>query len=263
MAGASALFESDNAADVRDELRRSHGDLLDALDRGLVGGLRGSESDTALYAATAHELSSWLVHAWADQPRRSPSTPAMQWELLVRLLEREAAVAPFVSWAATSFAPGDAVALHLTDTFRRWMALKPVELSTERSMRTVADHDAERFIRRVERQLDRAGEEPLQRLMDVFDLSKSDLGRLFGVTRQAIDRWAAGEVPAERKEKLTAMLALADLLERKLKAGRVPGVARRRAEAYGGLTMLEMIAADRHDELLASVRDTFDWARAA
>jgi hypothetical protein len=84
-----------------------------------------------------------------------------------------------------------------------------------------------------------------------------------GVTRQAIDRWLANGVPPERQEKLAAILAVADLLERKLKSGRVAGVARRPADAYGGRTMLQMIAADRHAELLASVRGSFDWARAA
>ena len=52
--------------------------------------------------------------------------------------------------------------------------------------------------------------------MRVFELSKSELGRLFGVTRQAIDGWRVGGVPADRQEKLASMLALADLLERKL-----------------------------------------------
>jgi hypothetical protein len=125
------------------------------------------------------------------------------------------------------------------------------------------DRDAALFARRVRNRLAHGCESDLERLMRVFDVSKSELGRLYGVTRQAIDSWLANGVPADRQEKFASMLALADLLERKLKAGRVPGVARRAAAAYGGLTMLEMIAADRHDELLAAVRDSFDWARAA
>jgi hypothetical protein len=52
---------------------------------------------------------------------------------------------------------------------------------------------------------------------------------------------------------------LADLLERKLKAGRAPEVARRPAAAYGGQTMLELIARDRHRELLETVDASFDW----
>jgi hypothetical protein len=43
----------------------------------------------------------------------------------------------------------------------------------------------------------------------------------------------------------------------------LPGVARKQAHAYGGLSMLEMIAADRHEELLATVRASFDFAQPA
>jgi hypothetical protein len=43
----------------------------------------------------------------------------------------------------------------------------------------------------------------------------------------------------------------------------VPGIVRRPAEVYGGLTMLEMIAADRHEELLEFTRASFDFGRAA
>jgi hypothetical protein len=70
-------------------------------------------------------------------------------------------------------------------------------------------------------------------------------------------------VPAERQEKLAALLALCDVLERKLKRDRIAGVARREAAAYGGHTMLQMIADDRHRELLESVRDAFDWSQPA
>jgi hypothetical protein len=97
----------------------------------------------------------------------------------------------------------------------------------------------------------------------VFQLSKSELARLFGVTRQAVDGWLAHGVPGERQEKLATLLALADLLERKLKGERIPGVARRRADAYGGRSMLELIAEDRHRELLDLTRTSFDWSAAA
>ena len=63
--------------------------------------------------------------------------------------------------------------------------------------------------------------------------------------------------------KVTTVASLADLLARKLKVERIPGIARRPAAAYGGLTMLEMITADRHDELLALVRASFDPAQTA
>lgn len=146
--------------------------------------------------------------------------------------------------------------------------VQPDELATAlRVIEALFDGDpgeVRRFFETVDRQLDRDSKaDPLERLMLLFDLSKSELAALFGVRRQAIDGWLASGVPAARQEKLSALSALADLLERKLKRDRIPGVARRAADAYGGLTMLEMVEADRHRELLTSARDAFDWSSVA
>jgi hypothetical protein len=58
-------------------------------------------------------------------------------------------------------------------------------------------------------------------------------------------------------------VALGELLERKLRPGRVPAVARRPAASYGDRSMLDRIAADEHEELLREVRESFDWAATA
>ena len=96
-----------------------------------------------------------------------------------------------------------------------------------------------------------------------FGLSKTEIGRLFGVSRQAVDQWRVRGVPGDRQEKAATIAATADLLSHQLKGERLPGIARRRARAYGGLTMLEMIERDRHQDLLERVRAAFDWASAA
>ena len=83
------------------------------------------------------------------------------------------------------------------------------------------------------------------------------------MSRQAVDQWLEGGIPSERQEKVQTLVAICDLLERKLKPGRLAGVARRPADAYAGTTMLGMIAAERHRELLDIVRDSFDWSAAA
>jgi len=102
------------------------------------------------------------------------------------------------------------------------------------------------------------------RLLDTIEsplaLSKTELGRLFGVSRQAIDGWHRSGVPGRRQAKAATVAATVDLLSHRLKRERIPGIARRRARAYGGLTMLEMIERDRHEELLELTRRSFDWA---
>jgi hypothetical protein len=97
----------------------------------------------------------------------------------------------------------------------------------------------------------------------VLGLNQTELGALFGVRRQAVDQWAARGVPAERQEKLATLGEIADLLAAKLKRDRIPGVARRSADAYGGRSMLEAIAAGDEEPVLAELRDAFDWAAAA
>jgi len=103
----------------------------------------------------------------------------------------------------------------------------------------------------------------LASIEEPLGLNLTATGRLFGVSRQAIESWHASGVPARRQEKAATVAAIADLLARRLKPERLPGIARRPAEAYGGLTLLQMIEDDRHLELLAIVRASFDWAQTA
>jgi DNA-binding transcriptional regulator YiaG len=109
----------------------------------------------------------------------------------------------------------------------------------------------------------RTHDTPLSRVMQLFGLDRTEIARLFGVTRQAVEQWEQRGVPSERQAKLSVMEAIGELLNRKLRPGTLPGVARRPGEAYRGETMLEMIANDRHEALLEDVRASFDWAATA
>lgn len=103
----------------------------------------------------------------------------------------------------------------------------------------------------------------LKRVMELFELDRTELARLFGVKRQAVEQWERRGVPADRQAKLATIVAIGELLDQKLRPGLLPGVARRTAPAYRGRTMLQMIAVNRHEELLKSIRESFDWAATA
>lgn len=103
----------------------------------------------------------------------------------------------------------------------------------------------------------------LEHLMAGWDLSISEVARLFGVSRQAVQQWLEDGVPSARQPKLLKVLRVADLLERNLQPPRIPAVVRSEAREYGGGTMLDMIASDRQDELVGSVERSFDWAATA
>jgi hypothetical protein len=120
----------------------------------------------------------------------------------------------------------------------------------------------ERFTLAVLDELSGRGSD-LARLMAGWQLSVSDVARLFSVSRQAVQQWLEDGVPPARQPTLLQILRIADLLQANLQSSRIPAVVRSDAGAYGGRSMLELIADGRHDELLGSVERSFDWASTA
>jgi DNA-binding XRE family transcriptional regulator len=106
-------------------------------------------------------------------------------------------------------------------------------------------------------------ETPLDRIAAALSLNRTELARLFGVRRQAIEQWEMRGTPGERQEKLATIGAIVDLLSAKLKRDRIPGVVRRTASAYGGRSILDAIAAGDEESVLDELRDAFDWATTA
>ena len=122
--------------------------------------------------------------------------------------------------------------------------------------------DYQRFARVVLQELSGAGT-GLERVMAAWQLSVTDVARLFGVARQAVQQWLGQGVPPARQPKLTALLRLAELLERNLRPERIPAIVRAPADAYGGRSILQTIADDKHDSLLDVVERSFDWSATA
>lgn len=272
---AEGLFASTDVESIRASLHERDGELINRVDVSLHAALTGSASATRSYVDSYRRLAGEFLtsactlrrHEAAGGPGAAPAGAEL-WINVQRvslLLENGSADAPFSAWA-TAYELGDAVSLELLSRLRELIGAEP--LTPPRppgpAQRELPEHNVRLFLRRVRGYLNEGlADAPLPRIMDAFGLSKSELGRLFGVSRQAIDGWMMSGVPTDRREKVTTVLALTDLLDRKLKAGRLPGVARTAADAYGGLTMLQMIEADRHRELLELVRDSFAWSEAA
>lgn len=103
----------------------------------------------------------------------------------------------------------------------------------------------------------------LQDAMEMLDLSSKDMAGLMGVTRQAVEKWLRVGPPPERLGKIAATAGIAGTLRYRLRAGMPPVVVRRPAEAYGGRTMLDVIADDEHEWLLRSLQESFDFAPVA
>jgi hypothetical protein len=82
-------------------------------------------------------------------------------------------------------------------------------------------------------------------VMDAFGLDAAELRALLA---------------DDSRDRLNAMLALVELVERTTGVGRLAELARRPAAAYYGQTMLDLIAAGLHQELVEGMRGDFDWA---
>ncbi|MDJ0869248.1 MAG: hypothetical protein QNK03_24305 [Myxococcota bacterium] len=184
-------------------------------------------------------------------------------------LELGALEAPFSPWVSR-YGPGKGSALFLVSRFRTAVpGAGPLLVSKREALlphwQAVGPEEFARFVRRVSELLTVWSDSvpQLEQVKHLFGLSNSELGRLFGASRQAATTWLAKGVPPARLPKLNTVARIGDLLQRKLKPGRVPAVVRNRAPAYDGRTMLDVIADDDHDMLLDDVRATFDWAATA
>ena len=182
----------------------------------------------------------------------------------IELLRTFAADAPFSPWVQL-MGPGTGVALDLLARARALVpGVEPLLLPADVAFpRLDDDPDALlRFTRLVAQELC-AEQSDLERAQAAFGLSVTELAGLFGVTRQAASLWLVDKPPSARLPKVAAVAAVADILAHRLKAARIGGVARKPTAAYGGRSMLELIAADEHDWLLESVRRSFDYATTA
>jgi transcriptional regulator with XRE-family HTH domain len=258
------------------ELDDAASDLINELDRLIPRALHGQEGAVRAYVRAWRGLSSRCLRL-AHDTLPDLVLETNEGELLLvdvkratapitkPLLDYLAVNAPFSSWV-TRFGPGRGAAVFLLAELREAIpSLSPLPVEAEDAGLahwTIDRDDFSRFARQVwlELQEDRP---VLERIQSGFGLSLTELARLFGVRRQAVSQWLDDGMPAARQPKALVVAQIADLLERNLLPARIPPVARTPADPYGGRSMLEMIAADRHEELLERVRGSFDWAATA
>ena len=218
-------------------------EVASEVERRLEAALAGDERAARRYARAWHQLVRTIC---SDHPGAPASA--------VDVLDHLALTAPFDPagpiGALVSVAAGIMPGMDVSTIPRTARKALPASV------------DYQRFARVVLAELSGAGT-GLERLMAAWGLTVTDVARLFGVRRQAVQQWLDERVPGARQPKLHTILETADLLERNLLPERIPGIVRAPSEAYGGRPMLELIAKDHQDELLESVRRSFDWAWSA
>ena len=115
------------------------------------------------------------------------------------------------------------------------------------------------FAAELDRRL--AGEQ-LGRVMSLWHLSRSELGSLFGVSRQAATKWLNEGVPADRVQDVADLAAITDLLVHYLKRDRISAVVRRPSANLAGRSLLDLVAAGQTGEALQAARRMFAFADA-
>ena len=214
---------------------------VDAIVIPLGEGLRGGEAAARRYARAWRRLVRDLV---GDRDAPAAALDVLDHLALTAPFAPEGPVAALVS-AATSIIPG---------MDPRTFSGSPAELPDPL--------DYQRFSRIVLLEMSGAGT-GLERLTAAWQLSVTDVGRLFGVARQAVQQWLVDGVPPARQPKLATVLRIADLLERNLLPERVPAVVRTPAVAYGNRSILHAIGDDTHEAAFQAVERSFDWAASA
>ncbi len=66
-------------------------------------------------------------------------------------------------------------------------------------------------------------------------------GRLFGISREAANEWFSRGVPVDRMADVGRIADLADALQRRFKAERMPQIVRSELPGLGGRNILEII----------------------
>jgi hypothetical protein len=237
------------------------GGAVDEIEAALPEALAGNRQQLSIYVRAVNLMSERLLAA-AREARPEIASESPLWAKA--MLQGVAIYAPFSTWVGV-MGPGKGVALAVVSLLRQTLpGTEPLEPLPRRRLPDwdMDDRDTMRFYREVSYLLDKA-KAPLERIGRALDLNRTELSALFGVSRQAVERWEAQGVPSERQEKLSTIGAIVDLLEAQLKPDRIAGVVRRPASAYGDRSILEAIAAGDESLVLTELRDAFDWAKTA
>jgi len=116
------------------------------------------------------------------------------------------------------------------------------------------------LIDRLDHQLNAS---PLQRTVRLWDISATQLGQMFDISRQATSKWLTEGAPAARRDQVAVLGQATDLLDQWVKRERIPAVVRRRVDVLGGRTRLDVALAGEFEMLRDEVADTFDLTRIA
>jgi hypothetical protein len=102
--------------------------------------------------------------------------------------------------------------------------------------------DAQSVYRAHERAYRRAGTSALSTVAATFQISPREIGKIFGISRQAIGQWARGGVPPARLADVSRVADVALRLRRTFKRERIPELVRQPNPGLDGRSVLRTLA---------------------
>ena len=108
----------------------------------------------------------------------------------------------------------------------------------------------------------RRAREAFAHTLEVWNVSRTEAARFFGVSRQAVSKWLRQGVPLKRAGAISDLATATDLLVMHLKRDMIPVVVRRPIQTLGGITLMDLLAQGDTRTLLETCRDMFRFERA-
>lgn len=137
------------------------------------------------------------------------------------------------------------------------------QLEPKQAAKQLVEEQSDTWLASFAAELDRRlATEQLARVMTLWKLSRTEVGRLFGVSRQAVTKWLHEGVPTDRAPQVADLAAMSDLLVHYLKRDRIAAVVRRPAPNLGGVSLLDLVGEGRSDEALTATRRMFSFGDA-
>lgn len=81
-------------------------------------------------------------------------------------------------------------------------------------------------------------------IREVFGISNTELGKIFGVERQAVAQWSSRGIPPQRSAQFDRIVELGQFLQRRLIPARIPQIVRTPGKGLGGKTVLEVLRSE-------------------
>ncbi|HEY5093777.1 MAG TPA: hypothetical protein VII69_01535 [Candidatus Eremiobacteraceae bacterium] len=97
-------------------------------------------------------------------------------------------------------------------------------------------------------------------IRQIFGLSETRVARLFGVSRQAVDKWRVAGVPLSRLADVDRVLEIAHVFKKRLKAERIPQIVATPAKGLDGSTVLDVLEKRGPDRVFRYLHELYSYS---